>query len=687
MTHWIRRAVGLALVVLTVLPLFKLLPSRDTGATGRWTTETVSIQTDLLWSGAMVLAIIAGIAGMLIPAARAARWRAGLGSLVMRPSRVAFAIGTGVASAIVTAVVAQAVFENRPNLVDALLQLTHARYFAAGQLGGPPIFADGFWHMQNSLVNASGWYSQYPPGHIALLAVGFVAGTAWLVGPVVMAIAASLTVLTMARLLPGREAVARVAGAATALSPFLIAHSASFMNHSTAAMLGVLAVFCALRARASLGWAAAAGGAVSALAAVRPVAAVVTMFVVIFVWLQPVEDDVPARPARSRAQQFTLQGALAVLGGLPFLLGHFWYNRVAFGGATVFGYNATWGPSHGLGFHRDPWGNDYGPIEALLYTSADLAALNSSLLETLLPHLTLIGVFLMVARVLTRGEHVLVLWSLLPVIANAFYWHHGQFMGPRMLTEFAPAWIALSVVSVHRLLAIAPDSLRGTRFVPSVAGTALVGVAAAAFLVMAPQRVWSYGGEWLPGFRVPLPPAPANSIVFVHGAWEQRIMSRLGSQGVRLDRVETAMRQNPTCLVQRHLAALESPEAFGGAKAGLAALDLEPSATEYLPRMLVARDARVRVDTSTTLDAACVPEVRADRFGAIDASFILWLGDLPGIEDGKPMFARDLGPAMNRRLLARYPGRSAWMYGYFDEGNTPHLVPYAQGEAFLWDAR
>ena len=687
MTHWIRRAVGLALVFLTVVPLFKLLPARDTGATGRWTAETVSIQADLLWSGAMVLAIVAVVAGMLVSPARAARWRAGLAALVLRPSRMAFAMGAGVLSAIVTAIVVRAVFENRPNLVDALLQLTHARYFAAGQLGGPPIFAEGFWHMQNSLVNASGWYSQYPPGHIALLALGFAVGAAWLVGPVVMGIVTALTVLTMSRLLPGREAVARIAGAATGVSPFLVAHSASFMNHSTAALLGVLAVYCALRSeRSSLGWAAAAGASVTALAAVRPVAAVVTMLVVIFVWLQPVGDTDAPTPARPLLQRFTMQGALAVLGGLPFLVAHLWYNGVAFGGATVFGYNATWGPSHGLGFHRDPWGNAYGPVEALLYTSADLSALNSSLLETLLPLATLIGVFLMAARVLTRGERVLVLWSLLPVLANAFYWHHGQFMGPRMLTEFAPAWIGLSMVAVHRLLSLAPDSLRGGRFAPRAAGTALVAAAAAAFLVMAPQRVWSYGGEWLPGFRVPLPDAPASSIVFVHGAWEQRIMSRLGSQGVRLDHVETAMRQNPTCLVHRHLSALTAPEAFGGQRPGLAALDLEPSATEYLPRMLVARDARVRVDTTTTLDPACVPEVRADRFGAIDASFILWLGDLPGIEEGRPMFARDLGPAMNRRLLQRYPDRSAWLYGYFADDGTARLLPYAEGEALLWGA-
>ena len=41
-----------------------------------------------------------------------------------------------------------------------------------GQLGGPPIFADGFWHMQNAVVNERGWFSQYPPGHVAALAFG-----------------------------------------------------------------------------------------------------------------------------------------------------------------------------------------------------------------------------------------------------------------------------------------------------------------------------------------------------------------------------------------------------------------------------------------------------------------------------------------------------------------------------------
>ena len=682
MTHWIRRLAGLAIVLLAAVPFHRWLPARETGLAGRSISETVALQADLLWSGFLVLGIVALLAGVLVSADRAERLRARVSDLILRPGTTVLAIGLGILSALLTAVVALTVFEGRPNLVDALLQLTHARYFAAGQLGGPPEFADGFWHMQNALVNERGWFSQYPPGHVGALALGFLVGAPWIVGALAMGVTAGCSVLVLVRLLPGRPVAARIAGAATALSPFLIAHSASFMNHSTAAMLGAAAVYAALRAAdaPSRAWAIVAGAAVAAGSAVRPLSAIVTMVVVIAIWL--------AFGHGGRARRLVRPGLWATLGGAPLVLAQLWYNRVAFGGFTTFGYDAVWGPAHGLGFHRDPWGNAYGAVEALLYTSADLTALNLNLLETLLPHVVLAGLFLLLARRLAPGERIIALWALLPVLANAFYWHHGQFMGPRMLAESAPAWTGLAIVAIAGLLDMAPARAGAAgRFSPRVAATALAAAGAAAMLVMAPQRVLSYGGDWLPGFRTAVPPAPDGSVVFVHGAWDTRIMSRLASGGIRLDRVEGAVRQNATCEVQRHLDALGSDRGvFGEARPGLAALDLRPTAREFLPRLLVARDARVRVDTTAPLHPDCVPHVRADRFGAVDASFILWLGDLPGIERGRPLFARDLGPAMNRRLLARYPGRSAWMYGYFADGDSLRLLPYAQGEALLWNA-
>lgn len=694
MTHWTRRAAGLAILLLALVPFYRRLPSRLTGPAGQSVAEIVAIQAELLWSGFLLLLIPAVLAGLLLAPSLLARFENAVERALRRPSLPVFAAGVGLVSAVLTLLAVRLIFHGRPNLVDALIQLTQARYLAAGHLGGPADFAAGFWHMQNSLVTDAGWFSQYPPGHIALLAAGFALRAEWMVGPLVMGATAALSVLMMHRLLPERDAVARVAGLAVGISPFLVAQAATFMNHSTAALFGVLAVYCALRARdGAARWAAGAGAAVTAMAAVRPVAAVVTMIVVAVVWLTPrtARDDRAVRaPVGAALRRLVRLGSLAVLGGLPFLVAHLWYNEIAFGGFTVFGYDATWGPAHGLGFHRDPWGNDYGPVEALFYTSADLTALNLNLLESLLPHAVLVGLYLIVARSLTPGERVLALWCLLPVLTNALYWHHGYFMGPRMLAEFAPAWAGLSVVSIHGLLRLVPrDAMVAGRFSARVAASALVIAGAGASLVMGPQRLSSYGGDWLPSFRVAVPAAPENSVVFIHAAWEVRLMSRLASEGIRLDHVETAMRQNPTCLVQRHLDALRSDgKPFGAARRGtrdqLPPLDLVPRTFEFLPRPEIARGARIRLDPDTPFHETCRRQIHPDRFGAIDAPFILWLGDLPGIERGKPLFARDLGPEVNRRLLARYSDRSAWMYGYFAAGDSLRLLPYAEGNALLW---
>ena len=58
----------------------------------------------------------------------------------------------------------------------------------------------------------------------------------------------------------------------------------------------------------------------------------------------------------------------AAVGGAPFALALAAYNRALFGAPSRFGYEAAFGPAHGLGFHRDPWGNLYGLREAVAYT-------------------------------------------------------------------------------------------------------------------------------------------------------------------------------------------------------------------------------------------------------------------------------------------------------------------------------
>ena len=674
----VRGAAGLLIALLSAIPAYRLLTATVTGPTGASVVANVDLQAGLLWSGLLVALIPAIIAARMVDPDGVERLLASAKAAITRWPSPVYAGAMALLSAAIAFVVTWLVFEARPNLLDAVAQLTHARYVAAGMAGGPPALAEGFWHLGNTVVTPSGWYSQYPPGHVILLAAGLVVEAPWLPGVLAAGGIAALSVFTFERLLPERVALARLAALGVAVSPFLIAHAAAYMNHATAAFFGLLALYCAIRARdGAAAWALSAGASTAMLAAIRPLSAVVMAVVIAAaVW--------PVRPSPGR---WASRAMLAIAGGLPLLAAQLWYNREAFGGILVFGYTAGWGASHGLGFHADPWGNPYGPVQALLYTSADLVALNLNLLEGPLPAVTLAGIFLMVhPRALTAGERIIVAASLAPVAANLFYWHHGWFMGPRMLAEWAPMWIALTVVACAGLLERVP---RGTmwdgRVSPRAGALGFLGAAIAGMLWMGPQRLASYAAA---GADLDVSEVPPQSIVFVHGSWESRLASRLARAGWRLDMIETALRQNPTCLVQQHLddhdARATNNPLTGASVAGLPAMDLVPSRDEYLPRLEIAPGSRMRHDTTAAFPERCRVEAEADRLGALDAGEYFWRGSLPGLEDERPLFARDLGPELNRALLARYGERTAWLYAKPEVDRAAVLTPYDDGMRALW---
>lgn len=674
---WLRRGAGLSLVVLTVVPLYRLLRPRETGLAGSAVAASADAQAALLWSALLLAVIPAIVIGLFVDERRLAATFGRVGHALTRWSAPAFAVACGVLSAALTTLVTFTVFGAEPNLLDSVAQLTHARYMAAGHLGGPADVPGAFWHIANAVRTDAGWFSQYPPGHVALLAAGMIVGAPWIVGALMMGLTASLSVLTFRRLLPDREALARAAALGVTLSPFLIAQSAAYMNHATAAMLSLVVVYAALRARDDgAGWAALAGVAAGALGAVRPLTALLMAGVAAFTWLAP--------NARRRLPAL---GVIATVTGLPLIVAHLWYNHVAFGAWNTFGYDAAWGSAHGLGFHVDPWGNQYGVVDALLYTSADLTALNLNLLETPLPLVTVIGAYLLLARPgLAWGVRILAVWAIGTVLANGVYWHHGHFMGPRMLAESAPAWIALACVSVAALVAMAARApAASSRFSTHAAALGLVGAGVVGGALLGWQRLSSHGASADDAAELALPDAPPGSLVFVHGSWESRLASRLAHAGIPLTVIESALRQNPTCLVHMHLESVKDPSGFGRAP-GLPPLDLAPSPREYLPRLEIAEGSRARANPSAPLTAACRREAVSDRNGARDASYMFWRGDLPGIETDRPMFARDLGPELNARLIALHPTRPALLFGRFDAARGWELLPYNQGVERLWGA-
>lgn len=732
------RALGAALLVLTTVPLFRLLDRPATGPIGGATLRTTLAQVQFLWTASLILVAVAVVVALVLPVRAGSSALDRAAGLLTRGSDRVFALALGAAALIATGVQHGLVFRGRPNVIDAAAQLIHARYLAAGRLTGPgpESLEGGAWYFPNTVVPPEGWVSHFPPGHSLVLAPGLALGLPWL-GPLLVAgLTGWLLARAALRLFPDDPLVARGGAVVGALSPLLLMQTAAFMNHGTAALLGVATILAALHARAGRGpWSLAAGAGVTALLAVRPLAAVaVCLTVVLLVWMpRGVAGETAGAsgvPGTEHWRGLALRCAGAGIGGLPFLLLHGWYNHHLFGHPTTFGYHWSFGEAAGLGWGLDPWGNRYGWLEAVGYTSADLSTLNLNLAEFPLPLVSLAGLALVVGWARGWRERLVAGWALLPVGLGALYWHHGNFMGPRMLAEFAPAWGLLGVAGMAHLLralpgAAPPGGARpagpraggSARLSPRRLGQLVVAGAVLGALALAPYRMAGVGGELASGYRMAEPAVPPGAVVFMSSSWLSRMNGEMISRGVPQIVMETAISQNPTCLVEEYRAALhrsegpfaayadryptpgvwgegEIPERHeaGALQASGASGPLPPLALvrrsppyEGLQIGAIGQGTQIRYHAGEGLTDRCVRQIRADeRGGLLEAGYLLWLGGLPGIEGEKTIYVREMGPELNERVLERYPDREAWVWFRPSRDARPELAPYPEGMARIW---
>jgi hypothetical protein len=676
----IRRTIGLALLALSTLPLHRLLASPETGLAGQGTVSIVDIYYEFMWTGLMLVVPVALISAILL---RGERMDAVVGALAGATSRIralgtpGYALLLAAVAALLTLAFTHLVLDGRPNFVDSLAQMAQARFWAEGLLAGPAGTDGAFWLIQNTLLTERGWVSQYPPGHVALLALAIAVGAPAALGALLVGLTVYVATLLAVRLFPDDRVLARVAPALLALSPFFVLLGGSFMNHATAALFITLGAYGLCRAwQDRPAWAFAAGGAFAFAFATRPLA---TLAMGAGIALSM--PLLAAGPVTVR--RFLLVHARALAGALPLLLAFFAYNMHFFGGPMRMGYEVALGPAMSLGFHRDPWGNMYGPLQALAYTSADLVSLNVALFESPLPAVAVIGLFLLFARSIGPGTVVLMAWAFSQVAANAIYWHHGQFMGPRMLHDAAPAWVFLFAVSAFGLVRALPRAVGSRPDWRAAVGGAMTAAVLFGLLFLMPQRAASYGREWLEITRTPVPRIDEPSLVFVHDAWTGRIAMTLAAHGYRFDEIETLLRQNTTCTVHELARATVTGDTAAAA-AALDRLDRVPRADRLPPTVQISPGNLMRVRPGDRLTADCMREVHSDRFGILDIAPLFWKGDVPGGTPRGPLFVRDLGPDRNAAMIAREPGRSAWIYAVAADGGLT-LMPYQQGVDLLWN--
>jgi hypothetical protein len=655
-------AAGAMLIVGSLVPVYRLLDTPTTGLAGQATLTLASAAASTVWGGTM-LALAAGILASRLAGARTHAAMRTVRQILLRPSGPAFAAACALVGFAAALCVARVVFGLEPVLIDATAQLIHARYLADGALAAPPDTV-GFFRIQQTVAVNEGWVSQYPPGHILLLAAGTAAGMPWVVGPVMLAVALYFTARAVDIMLP-EQAAPRAGIIVAALSPFMLLHAASYMSHTTAAAFIGVALYCFARAmrfeqpghqHASRAWLCAAGCAVGTIFATRPLTGLVVGLVL--------SGALLLLPSAGRSWR----GAVAVAAGAaPVTAAVMLYNAALFGSPFRFGYDVALGPAAGLGFGVDPWGNAYGLREALAYTSAELTSLAMHAFEAPFPWIAVVGAYLLL-RTQSWWEALLASIILAPLAAGLLYWHHGLFMGPRMLNEYGIVWCVVIAIAVVRVVAALPASLGGSLrpYSARAFGGGACACALLLSLVLAPQRLRGQAQQPVDAgmFDVVAP----GSTVFVHSTWTDRAAMQLAARGWRLDDVEAALRQNSTCAVQRVI----------DGDAARSSLSLEPRATNLPRRIQLPGGSAFRVEGREEWTTECARQVAADTAGVVDPAPYMWQR---AVRDRGITVARDLGPETNRLLMAHRAAAFALLRG---ADGAAVLLPYDEAMEKLW---
>jgi len=614
--------------------------------------DEVTAYADTVWDWIRWLAIVVPFAVLLAHLggrrvdALLERWLSRIADVSDR----VFACTLGALFAAVALVLSGVLFSRNPHLVDSIAQLFQARIFGEGSLTAPAPEEMEFFGASHLVQHNGRWFSQYPPGHPALLTLGLFSGVPWIVNPL-FAAGTLLLVYAIGRRLLGAGS-AKLAGVLYLFSPFVLFMSASYMNHVTTGFFLALALYAALRTAhggGGVGWPLTVGLALGAAAMIRPLESA-AWAAVLGLWMLMRRGWQPA---------FIAGGACLV--GVAALLT---YNGLTTGHPLRFGYTLLWGPGHGLGFHTDPWGEPFTPVKSFANTALDLQRLNVFLFGWPFPSLIFVFVALVLAAADRRWREssgTLAALLLAAPIAYFFYWHRDNYLGPRFLYPSLIPVLLLTVIGIAGL------DTRLDRWRSAFRLTLLAGLLTGVALNL-PRSAGVVAGR-MPGMKLH-PEVEAKrlgvseAVVLVKVGWGNRLMACLWGWGVSASEAERTYRVVDGCRLQGAL-----DEADSLASAGRDSAEVRHALIRRLREWRdmqlpviqdVLPDPTVRVDTTAAFPQRCYQQVQWDRTGFTLYGTLVWRND-PWLRDGI-IYARDLGPRRNGRLMMRYPDRDYYVY-------------------------
>ncbi|HET8906656.1 MAG TPA: glycosyltransferase family 39 protein [Ktedonobacterales bacterium] len=386
-------------------------------------------------------------------------------------------------------------YQGQPHILDASAYLFQAKIFASGRLSASAPGDLNAFQGPFMVVKGGRWFAQYPPMTSLLLAVGIVLHAPWLVEPLL----GTLALWGIFRL--GRYFysgwVAWLAVLLGALSPFYTYLAASYMSHTVALFFSVYFLLSLVRFTREWRWYDLALAALFAvgLLLTRELSAVVigvaaTAYLFGSQWRTLRERIVSLWPAG------VVAGAI-IFGGLALYL---LYNLLQTGGAlvsprTLFFPGDRYGFGQGIGFYgQHTFAAGMVILDQLLtILMIDLYGWPFYLTLALLP------LSFLRRDAGTRWDIFCALLLVLLCGAQAGYFYHGIYLGPRYLFETLPFLLLLTARGITGLAATLTGIMRALgqkgmsrRLAVAASGLLLAGLLACNLFYYSPRQAHLY---------------------------------------------------------------------------------------------------------------------------------------------------------------------------------------------------
>ena len=413
------------------------------------------------WLLALLIVAIGGAAAYYLGARPHDRpWLQRLGDALQRPIRRRETLALVVFLAALYLFAWHEIFNRQPIMTDSQSQISQARLLLTGRCT-----LDVRREFRNVIAFPYAVYdvpsfSQFPPGHVLLLAPFLRVGLPPQALNMVAGIVTILLIGSLARRLEG-PAVARAACLMLVASPLMMQMSVSAMNHATACLMLWLAAWCLLpmaesgdgAARPGLAWSFVAGLALGWAVMTRPLTGLAHSLVWGGLWLALMAEAIWRRPPGGESPRRLLARLAAVVAGLvPPALIFMFFNWRTTGHPLMMGYEISNPMLHRLGFYVSaPDGRVYTPLEAIHRLAADMMALNRQMLGLAIGSWTLLLAWWLNTR-LPRRHVVPALILLVQIFLYRLYQYHDLFFGPRFLFEALPALGLLAATGLAPLL-------------------------------------------------------------------------------------------------------------------------------------------------------------------------------------------------------------------------------------------